>query len=42
MNILTSQKMKYYKFFLLTKGKRKNGLLRDKVGIENAEVRVKK
>ena len=40
MNISTSQKMKYYKFFLLTKGKRKNGLIRDKVEIENAEMRV--
>ena len=32
--------MKYYKFFLLTKGKRKNGMIRDKVEIENAEMGV--
>ena len=32
--------MKYYNFFLLTKRKRKNGLKRDKVEIENIEMRV--
>ena len=32
--------MKYYNFFLQTKRKRKNGLIRDKVGIKNAKMRV--
>ena len=35
-----SKNMKYYNFFLLTKRKRKNGLKRDKVEIENIEMRV--
>ena len=32
--------MKYYNFFLLAKRKRKNGLKRDKVEIENTKMRV--
>ena len=35
--------MKFYNFFLLTKRKRKkNGLIKDVVRIENAEMNVKK
>ena len=32
--------MMYYNLFLLTKWKRNKGLIRDKVGIDNAEMRV--
>ena len=32
--------MKYYKFFLLIKRNRKNGLKRDKIEIDNTEMRV--
>ena len=50
LNILTSQKkkkkkrkyMKYYKFFELTKRirKKKNRLIKDKVQIENVDMRI--
>lgn len=33
--------MMYYNLFLLTKRKRNKGLIRDKVRIDNAEMRVK-
>ena len=37
----TSQKyMRYYNFFLQIKIKRKNELIKDKVGIKNAKMRV--
>ena len=31
--------MKFYILFLLTKRKRKNGQIKDKMGIENADMR---
>ena len=32
--------MKYYNFFLLTKREKGKTMIRDKVGIENAKIRV--
>ena len=47
MNISTSQKKKktlkykkYYNFFVLTKRIRKKKLIKDKVQIENADIRI--
>ena len=34
--------MKYYNFFVLTKKRKKNKLIRDKVEIENANMRIVK
>ena len=38
--IIWPKKKKHYKFFLLTKRRRKNGLIKDKMGIENTKMRV--